>query len=90
MMAEDRFVLYGNKMALLYDVIVDSARLENGPKGGERMEEVWGQEERVEYLHMKVRVIVVDQVHTNMLRHRRTHTHTHTHTHTQRATKLRK
>ena len=60
MMADGRFVLYGNKMALLYDVIVDPARLAGGPKGGERMDEVWGQDEQAEYLNMKVKVVVVD------------------------------
>ncbi|XP_070191928.1 uncharacterized protein [Littorina saxatilis] len=53
MMADNRFVLYANKMALLYDVIVDPDARQTGPKGGEKMEEVWGQDEQSEYLHLK-------------------------------------
>ncbi|XP_076447251.1 uncharacterized protein LOC143284473 [Babylonia areolata] len=52
-LADDHFVLYDNMMALLYDVTVDPACLEAGAKGGEKMEEVWGQSEEAEYLKLK-------------------------------------
>ncbi|KAL8604095.1 hypothetical protein ACOMHN_047307 [Nucella lapillus] len=53
-LADHRLVLYGDKMALLYDVTVDPAALGPGPRGGERMEKVWGQSEAAEYLKLKV------------------------------------
>lgn len=52
-MADNRFVVYGSKMALLYDVIIDPSNLGGGPRGGENMAEVWGQEEEAEYLTLK-------------------------------------
>ena len=58
-MADGSFVLYGNKMALLYDVTVDPAGLQSGAKGGEKMEEVWGQPEKAEYLKLKVVQVAV-------------------------------
>ncbi|KAK7485100.1 hypothetical protein BaRGS_00023640 [Batillaria attramentaria] len=49
----DHFFLYDNKMALLYDVVVDPSRRSLGRLGGEDMKDVWDQEEAVEYLELK-------------------------------------
>ncbi|KAK7485098.1 hypothetical protein BaRGS_00023638, partial [Batillaria attramentaria] len=49
----DHFIQYGNEMALLYDVVVDPSRRDPGPLGGEDMKDVWGQEEKMEYLQLK-------------------------------------
>ncbi|KAK7106221.1 uncharacterized protein [Littorina saxatilis] len=49
----DNFYLYGDEMALLYDVIVDPAQRHPGPKGGEDMEAVWNQPETYEYIAVK-------------------------------------
>ena len=53
-MADGNFYVYGNEMALLYDVTIDPTLRHAGAKGGEEMEEVWGQKEEDEYIVMKV------------------------------------
>ena len=47
--------MYSDKMALLRDVTLDPSRqVYAEPRGGEKMEEVWGQKEEREYFNLKV------------------------------------
>ena len=63
-MADGNMYTYGNEMALLYDVTVDPRLRHPGARGGEKMEDVWGQKERDEYIVMKVMTYCTSSSHT--------------------------